>query len=217
MKGQNALTSSARTGTGSDRWMTPIELVRGIEWRLGVRFVDDVAAEPGSCVCSRLGRPSEWTGQGAWRVPGVWDGLVGTWGHVGQGIWDRGGSADAVWCNPPYSKLGDWLDRCAREGRRQWVVALIPARTDTAAWHDHVASKAKVIMYLRGRVQFERPSDEVPQRGAGQSSTFPSAVVLWHPARYGQVQEAWDWRADLPSLVRRQRPANDNTKPEPGP
>ena len=49
------------------------------------------------------------------------------------------------------------------------VVALIPSRTDTRYWHDHVATKADIWM-LKGRLKL----------GDGATpSPFPSAIALW--------------------------------------
>ena len=46
---------------------------------------------------------------------------------------------------------------------------LVPARTDTAWWHDYVVPFAEV-RFLRGRVKFE---------GAPTTAPFPSAVVIF--------------------------------------
>ena len=51
------------------------------------------------------------------------------------------------------------------------VVALIPARTDTHYWHDHIAGKADVY-FLRGRLRFGA-------NGQSQSAPFPSALAIW--------------------------------------
>ena len=51
------------------------------------------------------------------------------------------------------------------------VVCLIPARTDTAWWHDYVM-KANEIRLVRGRLKFG---------GAKNSAPFPSAVVVFRP------------------------------------
>ena len=50
------------------------------------------------------------------------------------------------------------------------VVCLLPARTDTAWWHDFVM-KAAEIRFIRGRVHF---NDQGP-------APFPSCVVVFHP------------------------------------
>ncbi len=65
------------------------------------------------------------------------------------------------------------------------VVCLIPARTDTAYWHNHVM-KAKEIRFVKGRLKFERSRKEyeaLKERGElkklNNSATFPSAVVVF--------------------------------------
>jgi site-specific DNA-methyltransferase (adenine-specific) len=98
---------------------------------------------------------------------------------------------DAAWCNPPYSRLREWLRKCASEGARVPVVALIPARTDTAEWHESVMPLAHSVLLLRGRVRFV---------GATAGAPFPSAVVVWLPGhRGGPRVEAWDWRIEVPA------------------
>jgi len=80
--------------------------------------------------------------------------------------------AGIVYCNPPYGRvLSRWVGKCASEAAsgRAIVVGLLPARTDTRWWHDHVARSADILM-LRGRLSF----------GDGkQAAPFPSAVVVW--------------------------------------
>ena len=62
-----------------------------------------------------------------------------------------------VFVNPPYGReLPRWVAKARSEVERgiaKVVVALIPARTDTHYWHDHVAGKADVY-FLRGRLRF---------------------------------------------------------------
>lgn len=78
-----------------------------------------------------------------------------------------------VFVNPPYGRqLSSWIAKGRAEaeaGRASLVVALVPARTDTRWWHDHVAARADVWL-LRGRLSF----------GDGlQAAPFPSAIVVW--------------------------------------
>jgi phage N-6-adenine-methyltransferase len=76
-----------------------------------------------------------------------------------------------VFVNPPYGRaLPTWLLKCATEAAGgAVVVALVPARTDTAWWHEHVAGLADVFM-LGGRLRFA---------GSDHYAPFPSAVVVW--------------------------------------
>ena len=57
-----------------------------------------------------------------------------------------------VWCNPPYGpKTGEWLARCAEHNN---CMALVFARTETAAFQKHVWPKARALYFLKGRVSF---------------------------------------------------------------
>jgi site-specific DNA-methyltransferase (adenine-specific) len=53
------------------------------------------------------------------------------------------------------------------------VVCLVPARTDTAWWHDYAMQGE--IRFLRGRLKF------VGRNGVGDAAPFPSAVVIFQP------------------------------------
>ena len=82
------------------------------------------------------------------------------------------GGGETVWCNPPYGKeLPKWIKKCAEEGKKKntTVVMLIPARTDTRAFHEYICGKSE-IRFLRGRVKFV---------GAKNSAPFPSMIVVF--------------------------------------
>jgi hypothetical protein len=63
----------------------------------------------------------------------------------------------------------------------------LPARVDTAAWHEIVARQAAEIRFLRGRLHFgDRDKNRAP---------FPSALVVFSPGRRrGPRVVWWDWR-----------------------
>lgn len=87
--------------------------------------------------------------------------------------WDN----ETVWCNPPYgTNQPAWAEKAA--ATNHFVALLIPARTDTKMWHEQIFPKASCVIFLKGRLKFSRPGTE------GQSSTFPSALVIyssWKP------------------------------------
>lgn len=94
------------------------------------------------------------------------------------------------WMNPPYGRqIRVWVKKARAESLRQaTVVGLLPARTDTTWWHDHVM-KAHEIRLLKGRLTFV---------GAPAPAPFPSAVVIFMRscARRGAPRVvSWDWRA----------------------
>ena len=61
-----------------------------------------------------------------------------------------------VFLNPPYGRtMKEWMRKAYEESQREntTVVALVPARTDTAWFHDYVYGKAE-LRFLRGRLKF---------------------------------------------------------------
>jgi site-specific DNA-methyltransferase (adenine-specific) len=88
----------------------------------------------------------------------AFDGLAVEWGT-------------SNFANPPYGReLPKWVAKAHAEALLgKTVVLLIPSRTDTRWWHDHVMG-ADEIRYTKGRLRFE---------GAQHNAPFPSAVVIW--------------------------------------
>ncbi len=88
------------------------------------------------------------------------DGLIQDWG------------GEVVFCNPPYGReMPKWIRKCAEESKKPntTVVMLIPARTDTRAFHEHIYHKAE-IRFIQGRLKFG---------GSKNSAPFPSMVVVF--------------------------------------
>lgn len=82
----------------------------------------------------------------------------------------------AVFCNPPYGReIGKWVAKAHAEAKSgRTVVLLIPARTDTSYFHDHIYGYAE-IRFIRGRLRF---TDEagIPFPPA----PFPSMLVIYN-------------------------------------
>jgi site-specific DNA-methyltransferase (adenine-specific) len=79
-----------------------------------------------------------------------------------------------VFCNPPYSQIGRWVEKAFYEGQKDntVVVMLIPARTDTRWFHNFILHRSEVRL-LKGRLHFS---------GAKNSAPFPSMVVIFRGA-----------------------------------
>lgn len=78
-----------------------------------------------------------------------------------------------VYCNPPYGRrMGEWLKMTADHGNG---VALIFARTDTKAFFDGAWSRATSLLFIRGRLTFNRPDGSAPPKG--HNSGGPSVLI----------------------------------------
>jgi phage N-6-adenine-methyltransferase len=78
------------------------------------------------------------------------------------------------WCNPPYSDIKRWAQQARREQfKGHTTVMLMPARTDTVFFHDHIYNQPNVdVRFVKGRWKF----------GDGKNSApFPSMLVIFRP------------------------------------
>ncbi len=126
-------------------WETPKQLFEKLDSEFN--FTLDVCALPENAKCRRYFTPQK-------------DGLKQVWSGV-------------CWMNPPYGReIGKWVEKAFKSAKAgATVVCLLPARTDTAWWHNFVM-EAFEIRFLRGRLRFV---------GAESSAPFPSAVVVFRP------------------------------------
>ena len=71
-----------------------------------------------------------------------------------------------VWLNPPYGRgLNDWMAKANQElesGRVESIVALLPSRTDTRWFHDHILSLGHEIHFLKGRIAYGNGGSRAP-------------------------------------------------------
>ena len=132
----------------SDRmdWETPNELFN--QWNSKFNFTLDVCALPKNAKCQSFFTPEE-------------DGLTKDW------------SGERCWMNPPYGKdIVKWVKKASEEAKKgSLIVALLPARTDTAWFHKYVLPYADLV-FLRGRVRFV---------GESSSAPFPSIIAQYIP------------------------------------
>jgi site-specific DNA-methyltransferase (adenine-specific) len=112
-----------------DDWETPAALFEALNERYS--FTLDPCSTDENAKCAKY-----YTAQD--------DGLQQSW------------AGEVVFCNPPYGRqIGRWVEKCAKEAASAVVVMLIPARTDTAYFHEFIYHRAR-IEFIRGRLKFER-------------------------------------------------------------
>lgn len=142
--------------SGQDCWATPPEFFERLARRFDFKL--DACAQDWSAKCP------EWYSEQD-------DGLALPWQS-----W--------TWCNPPYSKVSDWLQKAHREATLgNSSVILMFARTDTRAFHQW-ALKASEIVFLKGRLKFIDPSTHKP----GLTAPSPSMLVIFEAGKLGQCK-----------------------------
>lgn len=109
-------------------WETPQALFDRLDSQF--HFDTDVCALPENAKCEHFYTPQD-------------DGLKQKWVGV-------------CWMNPPYGReIGKWIEKAYNSAAQNGatVVCCLPARTDTAWFHDFVLPYGK-IEFLRGRLKF---------------------------------------------------------------
>lgn len=134
--------SNIHFSSKSCEWSTPQDLFDRLDRKF--HFTLDPCATKKNAKCKRYFSRRD-------------DGLKQKWGGV-------------VFMNPPYGReIGKWIKKAYESSREGvTVVCLIPARTDTAWWHDYVMKGS--IEFIRGRLKFG---------GQKNSAPFPSAIVVF--------------------------------------
>ena len=132
--------------SNSDEWETPQSLFDELDKEF--HFDLDPCATTSTAKCEKYYTAED-------------DGLAHSWGGY------------RVFCNPPYSEISKWVEKCYREGIKDntLVVMLIPSRTDTRYFHDFIYRRAE-IRFVRGRVKF----------GGKSNAPFPSMIVVFRGA-----------------------------------
>jgi phage N-6-adenine-methyltransferase len=92
---------------------------------------------------------------------------------------------ERVWCNPPYSNLGAWVQKGSREFAKgtELIVMLVPAnRTEQRWWQDWVepyrdAGWGLRVEFLPGRMRFIQPGRA--EVGPNERPPFGCCLLIW--------------------------------------
>ncbi len=131
----------------SDDWETPQWLFDRLNWIFNFQL--DACASEKNHKCDEYFTIED-------------DGLQKSWG--GQ----------RTWCNPPYGRqISKWVAKAAEtvKDNNSLVVMLLPARTETAWYHDYISNNPQAhTIFLRGRIKFGNSPNNAP---------FPSMIVVF--------------------------------------
>lgn len=128
----------------SHEWGTPQEFFDKLNDEFG--FTLDPCATAENAKCAKFYTKEQ-------------DGLAQSW------------AGEIVFMNPPYGReIAEWCEKAHDERFNACgIVGLLPARTDTAWFHDFIYDIAE-IRFIRGRLKFSDIQKPAP---------FPSMVVIW--------------------------------------
>lgn len=152
------MVNRALFSSNSDEWETPPDLFSKLDKEF--HFNLDLAASVKNTKCAHFCSEQN----------------SGLDGLISGKLWN-------IWCNPPYSQIGKWVERCAELSHSVGVVVmLILSRTDTRWFHEYIYKKPNVeIRFIKGRLRFS---------GSKNSAPFPSMVVIFKGLRYGSDNSA---------------------------
>jgi phage N-6-adenine-methyltransferase len=146
----------------SDEWATPAEFYAALAEEF--HFAVDAAASTENHKC-RL-----WFGPG-----GICEDALAL------KDWRVDDGERAVWLNPPYSKCREFMAMATYQAwaHHLTIVCLVPSRTDTRWWHEHVWDREQhrtrpgvEVRFVKGRLRFGGGKDCAP---------FPSVVIIFRP------------------------------------
>ncbi len=143
---------------------TPPKVFDPLHERFG--FTLDVAASPHNAKCERYFTEED-------------DGLAQSWAD------------ERVWCNPPYSNIGAWVEKAWNEwwelddqGVPESIVMLLPAnRTEQVWWQDMVEpfrdhrGRSLRTEFLRGRLRFICAGETEVK--PNQRPPFGCVLLIW--------------------------------------
>lgn len=141
------MVSPALMSSARGDWETPPDFFQKVDAEF--HFTLDAAASASNAKCPRFYTVDD-------------DALAQVWSGV-------------VWVNPPYGRgLKLWVSKALRSAEAgATVVMLLPARTDTQAFHMAYGKPNVEIRFLPGRLKFV---------GAAHGAPFPSMLLIVRPS-----------------------------------
>lgn len=166
----NGATRAAMFSSATDMWATPQDLFDRLDAEF--HFTTDVCALPENAKCANYFTPEV-------------DGLAQDW-------------TGTCWMNPPYGReIGRWVRKAhdAAASGKATVVCLLPARTDTAWFHDYVLRGWGTSIHTRplevrrrqerGPLPFHNRHFQGPRPSPVKAGTTPSGVRRSQPKTKG--------------------------------
>lgn len=156
--GFQAATPKGAKNTGSDVWLTPQWIID----KIGISDLDP---------CGWLPNNTPFVSTAKSYLTEEDDGLNKTW-------------TGSVFCNPPYSDLKTWLERCDEyhEKSGEDVIVLCFVRSETKAFQQNIKNCTGINL-MNKRVKF------LNAEGIEQSNgNAPSCLIAWGESAYQRIK-----------------------------
>lgn len=155
------LNTAVMFSKATDEWATPDAMFRELDAEFC--FEVDAAATNGNAKCATFFGPGSVYPDALALVE-----------------WGRPYKPAMVFLNPPYSRCREFIAKAAEQSQKgNTVVALVPSRTDTRWWHEHIWDHEShlpwpgvEIRFIKGRLKFGNSDNSAP---------FPSVVIVFRP------------------------------------
>lgn len=165
-----------KPGLSKQDYGTPPELLAAVKHRLNIKDFDiDLAASAENAVTKNY-------------FDEEYDSLKETvsWKTHNMG-WN--------WLNPPYANIAPWVEKALEQAENEGVntVVLIPASVGANWWASYVDDYCYQV-FLNGRLTF-----------VGETKPYPKDCALLLYTAWGfKGNEVWDWRRDVPYVLKQQ-------------
>lgn len=164
--------------TDNDLAQTPWFVIRQLQMLTGYNIMFDVCASPETAKAVFY-----WTEKH--------DALSQSW--MQAMTYHRAATNDAMYMNPPFSKVDHWTYRASQEAMQGIVIiGCVKDAPDTDWYQDNVENEATVIYKPNSRLNFLKPDGtpftHINKHGKVVKSgpNFPICFPVWTPLRTGQ-------------------------------
>ncbi|EKE79070.1 DNA N-6-adenine-methyltransferase [Idiomarina xiamenensis] len=101
--------------------------------------------------------------------------------------WFLGDFANA-WCNPPFSRKVEFLQKAYSERKRGLICMMLPYEPCTTWWRENIDGKATIVYVPDGRYNFLHPETGKQMSGVPFSAAFIVFTSLVSPTHYVQFK-----------------------------
>lgn len=127
------------------------------------------------------------------------DALFTPWSELGK----------TVWCNPPYSEQGVWIDTAIANAKDGVATAMLLPSFNGQAYWSKIADQRGVVYNIIGRIDFIAPEDFEKDDGKGnvikirkgdpvKGNTSGSCVVVFRSYKYNTAAPLkWVYRDEM--------------------